>query len=94
MLYSAYDSENAFRTAFVVPLLTRLGFLGVTDLHGVLEFGKDVVCTEITRFGTIRHIAAVLKHKDNITQGDNQALDEISNHRHRNPGTRRTKTRN
>ena len=77
MLFTKFASENAFRTDFVVPLLTRLGLLGVTDLHGNQEYGKDVVCSEITRLGTIRHVAAVIKHAENVSQGNNALIGEI-----------------
>ena len=41
MLFDRFENEAAFRADFVRPLLTRLGFVSVAELHGTQEFGKD-----------------------------------------------------
>lgn len=68
MLYDRFENEAAFRADFVRPLLTRLGFVSVAELHGTQEFGKDFVFSELTPFGFLRHYAAVVKHEKTISQ--------------------------
>ena len=77
MLYGRYKNESDFRTSFVRPLLTRLGFVSVAELHGQQEYGKDFVFSEITPFGFLRHYGAVVKHKKSITQSSRSVCDEI-----------------
>lgn len=69
MLYASYQNEADFRERFVKPLLNRLGFHGVTELHGSQEFGKDFVFSEIHRLGGVKHYAAQVKHHETISQG-------------------------
>jgi hypothetical protein len=68
MLFDRFQNEAAFRADFVRPLLTRLGFVSVAELHGSQEFGKDFVFSELTPFGFLRHYAAVVKHENKINQ--------------------------
>jgi Restriction endonuclease len=68
MLFDRFKNEAAFRGDFVRPLLTRLGFVSVAELHGTQEFGKDFVFSELTPFGFLRHYAAVVKHEKTIHQ--------------------------
>jgi hypothetical protein len=68
MLFDRFENEAAFRADFVRPLLTRLGFVSVAELHGTQEFGKDFVFSELTPFGFLRHYAAVVKHEKVINQ--------------------------
>lgn len=68
MLFDRFQNETAFRADFVRPLLTRLGFVSVAELHGSQEFGKDFVFSELTPFGFLRHYAAVVKHENKINQ--------------------------
>lgn len=68
-LYEKYKDEAEFRKNFIRPLLTRLGFIAVAELHGTQEFGKDFVFSELTPFGFLRHYAAVVKHIESISQG-------------------------
>lgn len=68
MLYERFENEAAFRGDFVRPLLTRLGFVSVAELHGTQEFGKDFVFSELTPLGFLRHYAAVVKHEKSISQ--------------------------
>lgn len=77
MIYDKYKSESDFRTAFVRPLLTRLGFVSVAELHGQHEYGKDFVFSELTPFGFLRNYAAVVKHRKSITQTSRLVCSEI-----------------
>ncbi len=77
MLFDRYANESDFRSAFLRPLLARLGFLSVAELHGTQEFGKDFVFPEITPFGFLRHYAAVVKHEKRISQASHALLTEI-----------------
>src|SRR5262249_20295548 len=48
-LYERFNDETEFRENFVKPLLNRLGYYGVSKLHGTQEFGKDFVFSELHR---------------------------------------------
>jgi hypothetical protein len=67
--YEQFENEAEFREKFVKPLLNRLGFYGVSELHGTQEFGKDFVFSELHRLGGMRHHAAQVKHEKSIRQG-------------------------
>jgi hypothetical protein len=68
VLFDRFSNEASFRAEFVRPLLTRLGFVSIAELHGQQEFGKDFVFSELTAFGILRHYAAVVKHERSISQ--------------------------
>jgi hypothetical protein len=68
MLFERFNDEAQFRAQFVRPLLTRLGFMSVAELHGPQEYGKDFVFSELTPFGFLRHYAAIVKHERAISQ--------------------------
>ncbi len=61
--------EEGFRNEFVKPLLACLGFIGISNEHGVNEFGKDFVFSELDRFGKLRHMIVQAKHQEKINQG-------------------------
>ena len=74
-LYERFNDETEFRENFVKPLLNRLGYYGVSELHGTQEFGKDFVFSELHRLGGMRHYAAQVKHEKRINQGT--SVDEL-----------------
>lgn len=61
--------EEGFREKFVKPLLIRMGFVGISNMHGVNEFGKDYVFSELDQFGQLRHMIIQAKHEEKISQG-------------------------
>ena len=69
LLYERFSNEAGFRDKFIRPLLNRLGFHGVSEQHGVHEFGKDFVFSEVHRLGGTKHYAAQVKHEKKINQG-------------------------
>ncbi|MBL7152325.1 MAG: hypothetical protein ISS79_01305 [Phycisphaerae bacterium] len=77
MLYDNFKTEADFRAKFVRPLLTRLGFLSVAELHGQQEYGKDFVFSELTPFGFLRNYAAVVKHEKSIRQTSRLVCNDI-----------------
>ncbi len=77
MLYDKFKNEADFRATFVRPLLTRLGFISVAELHGQQEYGKDFVFSELTPFGFLRHYAAVVKHEKLISQTSHSVCNVI-----------------
>lgn len=77
MIYDKYKNEEDFRKNFVRPLLTRLGFISVAELHGQQEYGKDFVFSELTPFGFLRNYAAVVKHEEKINQTSHSVCNEI-----------------
>ena len=68
-LFEQFQDEAEFREKFVMPLLNRLGYYGVSEQHGTQEFGKDFVFSELHRMGGMRHYAAQVKHEMRINQG-------------------------
>ena len=76
MLHDQFKDEAAFRSDFVRPLLTRLGYVGIAELHGAQEFGKDFVFAELTPFGFLKYHAAVVKHEASINQSA-RVLDDV-----------------
>lgn len=77
MLHSKYKNEATFRSEFVRPLLTSLGFVGVAELHGQHEFGKDFVFAELTPFGFMKYHAAVVKHEKSIGQSNSKLILDV-----------------
>jgi hypothetical protein len=69
LLYERFKHEAEFREKFVKPLLNRLGYYGVSELHGTQEFGKDFVFSELHRLGGMRNYSAQVKHEERINQG-------------------------
>ena len=67
-IYDRFKDEKELRSAFLRPLMMRMGFLSITELDGSLEFGKDFVFAEVTPFGFERYYAIVAKHEKNIRQ--------------------------
>jgi len=61
--------EEGFREKFVRPLLIQMGFVGISNKHGVHEFGKDYVFSELDLFGQLRHMTIQAKHEEKINQG-------------------------
>jgi hypothetical protein len=74
-LYERYKDEAEFRDEFIKPLLVRLGFVGISQEHGVAEFGKDFVFSELDAFGKLRNMVVQAKHKEKIDQG--QIIDDL-----------------
>jgi len=68
--------ERAFSTELIEPLLRALGYDSVRNNHGPEEFGKDILCREIDRFGIERWIGFQLKAVD-ITGEANALVDLI-----------------
>lgn len=68
-LHDRFANEADFRDQFVRPLLNRMGFFLVTEMHGTREFGADFLFSELHRFGHTRHLAAQVKHEKTINSG-------------------------
>ncbi len=66
---------EGFREQFVKPLLIRMGFFGISNKHGVNEFGKDYVFSELDRFGFFRHLIVQAKHEERMNQG--RKIDDL-----------------
>jgi hypothetical protein len=64
-----FSSEAEFITAFLQPLLQRLGFLTVIPYHGTREYGKDVIVGEIDQFGHPRYHGIQAKYLPSISLG-------------------------
>lgn len=68
-LHDQFKNEEEFREQFIRPLLVRMGFSGIAQMHGSSEFGKDYVFSDQDRFGQWRHMAVQAKHEKSINQG-------------------------
>src|ERR1035437_7277247 len=44
-----------------MPLLSRMGYQDVRAIHGILEFGKDIVFSQQDPLARVRHYAVVVK---------------------------------
>jgi len=69
-------NESAFCTEVLAPLLRRMGFLSVQYLHGVQEYGKDFIFSELSPFGHLRHYGLQAKAGD-VSGEVNSAIDEL-----------------
>jgi hypothetical protein len=76
-LYDRFSElkEEGFREEFIRPLLIRMGYIGISNKHGVNEFGKDFVFSEIDNFGQLRHLAIQAKHEKVLNQG--KIIDDL-----------------
>ena len=72
-----FQDEADFRSNFVGPFLTKLGFLMVTHTHGPGEQGKDFIFADYDRFESIRFYGAQVKIGD-IGAGEIE-LDKLLN---------------
>lgn len=41
------SKEDILVQKFLIPLLTRLGFIAIVNYHGRREFGRDIIFGEI-----------------------------------------------
>jgi hypothetical protein len=55
-LYERFNDETEFRKNFVKPLLNRIGYYGVSELHGTQEFGKDFARAPCRAFARSRTV--------------------------------------
>lgn len=59
---TAYEKdEPLFTKEVVIPVLRRMGFQSVRYNHGVTEYGRDVLFSEVDKFSRVRHYAAQVK---------------------------------
>jgi energy-coupling factor transporter ATP-binding protein EcfA2 len=57
-------SEKELTKTFLIPLFQEMGFRNVKYNHGVLEYGKDVIYCEETRFHKQKHVGVQVKQGD------------------------------
>ncbi|RQP23171.1 hypothetical protein DZC73_18830 [Albitalea terrae] len=76
---SEYETnEQLFTKNVVIPLLQKAGYDHVRYNHGISERGKDVLFSEIDKFGRIRHCAAQVKAGD-LSQSNATLLNALLN---------------
>lgn len=71
-----FASEKVFCEEILTPLFRHMGFENVIFNHGVREFGKDYILSEITKMNTIRYYGVQVK-VGNIKGGVNSQIDNI-----------------
>lgn len=54
-------SEAELRDLVLLPLLSRMGYINIRQLHGPLELGKDIVFSHQDPLARIRHYGLVVK---------------------------------
>lgn len=57
-------NEAVFSKKLLLPLLQKLGYHNVRYTHGILEFGKDFIFSEYTRFNEEIHFGMQVKAGD------------------------------
>lgn len=68
--------ESVFTKELIIPLMQKMGFQHVRYNHGTTEFGRDVLFSELDRFGNSRRCAAQVKVGD-ISGGASSLIDTI-----------------
>src|SRR5687767_2180739 len=53
-------SEDQLRKTILIPLLEAMGFQGVSETHGIVELGKDLVMWDDTTLGRV-NVAVIAK---------------------------------
>lgn len=72
-----FANEAAFRTEWIAPFLSKLGYILPKHVHGTTEQGEDFYFAEHDKFGHLRFLAAQVKNGD-IGAG-NVELDQLLN---------------
>jgi hypothetical protein len=49
-------NEAELRELVIMPLLSRMGYQDVRAIHGILEFGKDIVFSQQDPLARVRHL--------------------------------------
>lgn len=62
-----YANEEGFAQDFLIPMLQKLGFLLVINTHGRTEFGRDLVFSEVDRFGHVKYHGLQAKYVASIS---------------------------
>ena len=57
-------SEKELTKTFLIPLFQEMGFQNVKYNHGVLEYGKDIIYCEETKFHKLKHVGVQVKQGD------------------------------
>lgn len=72
-----YETDEArFTKEVVIPLLRKMGFNGVRYNHGISEFGRAVLFSDIDKFSRVRHYAAQVK-AGNINASNGTLLNQL-----------------
>jgi hypothetical protein len=74
LVYEGQNKEFQFRDNFVMPLLVRLGFGVVVNIHGQREFGRDIIFGEVDRFGHVVYYGMQIKYNSSISLSDSHEL--------------------
>lgn len=72
-----FKNEALFRTEWIAPFLSKLGYILPKHVHGTTEQGKDFYFAEHDKFGHLRFLAAQVKNGD-IGAGSVE-LDQLLN---------------
>ncbi|KAF5430294.1 putative NTPase, NACHT family domain, partial [Candidatus Methanophagaceae archaeon] len=71
-------SEKELTKTFLIPLFQEMNFKNVKYNHGVLEYGKDVIYCEETRFHKLKHVGVQVKQGDINTTVAEKIFSQIT----------------
>jgi energy-coupling factor transporter ATP-binding protein EcfA2 len=71
-------SEKELTKTFLIPLFEEMGFQNVKYNHGVLEYGKDVIYCEETKFHKLKHVGVQVKQGDINTAIAEKVFSQIT----------------
>jgi len=71
-------SEKELTTRFLIPLFHKMGFRNVKYNHGTLEYGKDVIYIEETKFRQLKFVGVQVKQGDINTNVAEKIFSQIS----------------
>ena len=57
-------SEKDFTQKFLIPLFQKMGFTNIKYNHGLLEYGKDIIYCEETKFRKLKYVGVQVKQGD------------------------------
>ena len=70
--------EKKLTKEFLIPLFEKMKFKNVMYNHGVLEYGKDVIYCEETRFHKLKYVGVQVKSGDIDTKTADKLLSQIA----------------
>ena len=71
-------SEKELTKRFLIPLFQEMGFRNVKYNHGTLEYGKDIIYCEETKFRKIKFVGVQVKQGDINTNVAEKIFSQIS----------------
>lgn len=71
-------NEEKFSKQVILPLLRRMQFFNIKYVHGINEYGKDIIFSEINKFGEQINYGIQVKAGD-VSGKSNNKIEELIN---------------